>query len=68
MEQLFSTRDTASLLDVTVRAIENWRLKGLLTPVKAGGRCRYPESELERFLGSFKSSENKSEHNSKGKE
>jgi hypothetical protein len=48
---MFSTSEAAGLLDVTVRAIENWRLKGLLVPVKVDGRCLYLESELKRFLG-----------------
>ena len=50
-EQTYSTADVADLLDVTVRAIESWRLRGKLHPVKVGGRCRYAESELRRFLG-----------------
>ncbi len=50
-ELMYSTKDAAYQLDVTVRGIEGWRIKGLLTPVKIDGRCYYPESELKRFLG-----------------
>ena len=50
-EFMYSTKDAAYQLDVTVRGIEGWRLKGLLTPVKIDGRCYYTEAELKRFLG-----------------
>jgi predicted site-specific integrase-resolvase len=61
IEMMYSTKDTADLLSVTVRAIENWRLKGKLKPLKAGGRCRYTESELKRFLGISEPVENENE-------
>ncbi len=51
LEQFYSTREVAEILAVTTRAIEKWRLEGKLRPVKAGKLCRYPESEINRFLG-----------------
>jgi excisionase family DNA binding protein len=59
IEMMYSTEDVANLLNVTVRAVENWRLKRKLRPLKAGGRCRYTESELKRFLGISESVEEK---------
>lgn len=50
-EFMYSTEDAAYQLDVTIRGIEGWRLKGLLTPVKIAGRCYYTEAELKHFLG-----------------
>lgn len=50
-EKFYSTRETAEILGVTTRAVEKWRLEGKLRPVKAGKLCRYPESEIRRFLG-----------------
>jgi len=51
MEQLYSTSEVAKILNVTVRAVESWRLQGKIKPLKAGHLCRYPESEIKRFLG-----------------
>lgn len=51
MKHMYSTKDAASILDVTVRGIEGWRLSGQLTPLKPKGRCLYTEDELKRFLG-----------------
>lgn len=51
LENFYSTKGTAKILGVTVRAVENWRLEGKLRPIKAGRLCRYPESEIRRFLG-----------------
>lgn len=51
MEQLYSTSEVAKVLNVTVRAVESWRLQGKIKPLKAGHLCRYPDSEIRRFLG-----------------
>jgi excisionase family DNA binding protein len=51
LEKFYSTKETAEILGVTARAVEKWRLEGKLRPVKAGKLCRYPESEIGRFLG-----------------
>jgi excisionase family DNA binding protein len=51
LEQFYSTKEVAEILSVTTKAIETWRWEGKLIPVKAGRLCRYPESELKRFLG-----------------
>ena len=51
LEQFFSTRDVATILGVTTKAVEKWRREGRLRPLKAGSLCRYPEDEIRRFLG-----------------
>lgn len=51
METLYSTSEVAKILNVTIRAVESWRLQGKIKPLKAGHLCRYPESEIRRFLG-----------------
>jgi hypothetical protein len=51
LEQFYSTRDVSQILAVTTRAVAKWRREGKLCPVKAGSLCRYPESEINRFLG-----------------
>lgn len=51
MEKLYSTREVAKILNVTVGAVASWRLQGKIKPLKAGHLCRYPESEINRFLG-----------------
>ena len=51
LEDFYSTKEVAAILGVTTRAVEKWRLEGKLRPVKAGWLCRYPESEIRRFLG-----------------
>jgi DNA-binding transcriptional MerR regulator len=48
--QMYSTRELAGILGVTKRAIENWRLKGYLHPVKVGSLNRYTQAEIQRFL------------------
>jgi excisionase family DNA binding protein len=51
LEQFYSTKHVAEILAVTTKAVERWRRKGMLRSVKAGKLCRYPESEINRFLG-----------------
>ena len=51
IEQLYTTQQVAEILAVTTKGVEKWRLEGKLRPVKAGKLCRYPESEINRFLG-----------------
>jgi hypothetical protein len=51
IEQFYSTKHVADILAVTTKAVERWRRKGKLKPVRAGKLCRYAESEINRFLG-----------------
>lgn len=49
VEKMYSKKEVAELLGVTVRTIENYINAGLITGVRIGSRWRFPESEIERI-------------------
>jgi excisionase family DNA binding protein len=51
LEQLYSTEHVAEIMGISTRSVERWRREGKLRPVKAGRLIRYPEAQLNRFLG-----------------
>ena len=53
MQKLYSTKEVAERLGVTVSAVQKWRLIGRLRPIKVGSLCRYSEAEMGRFLNSM---------------
>ncbi len=53
IEQLYTTKQVAEILRVTVKAVEKRRFDGKLRPVKVGKLNRYPESAIHRFIGTI---------------
>ena len=49
VEKMYSKKEVAELLGVTVRTIENYINAGLITGVRIGSRWRFPESEIARI-------------------
>lgn len=49
--QMFTEREAASILSVSVSALKKWRYKGLLPYYKlAGGPVRYSEDQLNEIM------------------
>ena len=47
---LYSVKESAALLDVSVRSIQRWIDGGTLKAFKIGGRWRVPAGEIARLL------------------
>ena len=50
LEKLFTKKEAAAALRVSIYTVDAWLTQGKLSKVKAGGRTLIAESELERFL------------------
>ena len=50
LEEMFTKREAAQGLRVSLFTIDQWLSQGKLQRVKAGGRTLIRQSELERFL------------------
>jgi excisionase family DNA binding protein len=46
-------KQAAACLGVTVRTIDNWRNKGILSCLNIGGIVRFPAEEFERELAAY---------------
>lgn len=51
MEQLYTSRQAADILQVHVKTVEGWIRAGRLKAVRAGRFWRVRESDLKAFLG-----------------
>ena len=52
MEALYTATEAADILKVHPVTVKKWHREGKLKAVKVGDRwLRFPESELERFVG-----------------
>lgn len=52
-ERLYSSREVARRVGVSLETVQGWARSGLIRAVRVGeqGRYRIPERELERLLG-----------------
>ena len=51
MEKLYSKKEVAALLNVTIQTINNWMKKGIIKATYLGSTVRFKESEIKRLLG-----------------
>lgn len=50
MDQYFSTRKVADLLDVNIITVRRWILKGLLPAIKIEKALRVSKTDLDKFI------------------
>lgn len=49
----YTKKQAAARLVVTVRTIDNWRKKGIISCLNIGGIVRFPAEEFERELAAY---------------
>ena len=50
IEQLFSEREAADLLCLSIPTLKKWRYSNRIPYIKLGNSVRYSESQLEKLL------------------
>jgi predicted DNA-binding transcriptional regulator AlpA len=60
LEKLISLKETAEMLDLSVRAVYRLIARGILPrPLKIGGATKFFESDLKRYFDSLKNKRDK---------
>lgn len=53
-----SSEQVAKILDVDISTLWRWGKRGVLTPIKVGGKNRYRMSDVKQILGENKNGNN----------
>jgi excisionase family DNA binding protein len=54
MDKLYTGREIRELLRISKSTLYRMVLKNQLSPIKAGGKTFFPESEVNRFIKNLK--------------